>query len=214
MLETAALFSEEDLTRYLNLTLATYKSVQESLQPRLHLEVGLIKLVQAGKLQSIEEAIAELGKAPVPQTPRITVPAVQPPPQGEKSPPASEQKEQGLRERLSAGLAAAGMSASADAVQESEVRLEGSEVVIRAPKSLTLALRDAAVARTAAQVVGKPVRMRIEIDENSNRAQKPREQPVPESSGVRERALSHPGVKHFQEVFPDAQVRTVRDLNE
>ncbi len=60
LLETAALFSEEDLTRYLNLTLDLYKALQQSLQPRLHLELGLIKLVQAGRLQSIEEALAGL----------------------------------------------------------------------------------------------------------------------------------------------------------
>ena len=59
-LETAGLFSEEDLTRYLNLALDLYKTLQPSLQPRLHLELGLIKLVQVGRLQSIEEALAQL----------------------------------------------------------------------------------------------------------------------------------------------------------
>ncbi len=61
---TAAHFSEEDLTRYLNLCLDLYKGLQCSLQPRLHLELGLIKLVQAGKIQSIEEALAGIGSAP------------------------------------------------------------------------------------------------------------------------------------------------------
>jgi DNA polymerase-3 subunit gamma/tau len=64
LLETAALFSEEDLTRYLNLTLDLYKALQYSLQPRLHLELGLIKLVHAGRLQSIESALAGLERAP------------------------------------------------------------------------------------------------------------------------------------------------------
>src|SRR5271169_4370213 len=64
LLETALRFSEEDLTRYLNLTLDLYKALQFSLQPRLHLELGLIKLVQAGRLQSIEEALAGLGTSP------------------------------------------------------------------------------------------------------------------------------------------------------
>src|SRR5580700_10190300 len=61
LIETAARFSEEDLTRYLNLTLDLYRTMQFSLQPRLHLELGLVKLVHAGRLQSIEEAIAGLG---------------------------------------------------------------------------------------------------------------------------------------------------------
>jgi DNA polymerase-3 subunit gamma/tau len=66
LLATSAHFSEEDLTRYLNLSLDLYKALQESLQPRLHLELGLIKLVQAGKLQSIEDALAGLGGTAIP----------------------------------------------------------------------------------------------------------------------------------------------------
>jgi DNA polymerase III subunit gamma/tau len=64
--EIAAGFSEEDLTRYLQLSLDLFKDLQASLQPRFHLEIGLLKLVQAGRLASIEQAIAELsgpGKA-------------------------------------------------------------------------------------------------------------------------------------------------------
>ena len=56
--EIAAAFSEQDLTRYLQLTLDLFKDLQFSLQPRLHLEIGLIRLVEAGKLMPIEEALA------------------------------------------------------------------------------------------------------------------------------------------------------------
>ena len=59
--EVASGFSEEDLTRYLQLTLDLFKDLQFSLQPRLHLEIGLLRLVQAGKLVPIEEALADLG---------------------------------------------------------------------------------------------------------------------------------------------------------
>ena len=59
--EVARGFSEEDLTRYLQLTLDLFKDLQASLQPRLHLEIGLLRLIQAGKLQPIEEALADLG---------------------------------------------------------------------------------------------------------------------------------------------------------
>ncbi len=64
LLSMAQHFSEEDLTRYLNLSLELYQNLQSSLEPRLHLEVGLVKLVQAGKIQSIEEALAGLGRSP------------------------------------------------------------------------------------------------------------------------------------------------------
>ncbi len=42
MREIAAEFTEEDLTRYLQLTLDMFKDLQFSLQPRLHLEIGLL----------------------------------------------------------------------------------------------------------------------------------------------------------------------------
>jgi DNA polymerase III subunit gamma/tau len=76
MADIAAQFSEEDLTRYLSLTLEIFRDLQFSLQPRFHLEIGLVRLVQAGKLLPIEEALASLGPdAPKPQAPaRVAAP--------------------------------------------------------------------------------------------------------------------------------------------
>ena len=67
--EVAGGFSEEDLTRYLQLTLDLFKDLQFSLQPRLHLEIGLLRLIQAGKLVPIEEALADLGGSGPPPPP-------------------------------------------------------------------------------------------------------------------------------------------------
>ncbi len=278
LLETASLFSEEDLTRYLNLTLDLYKALQTSLQPRLHLELGLLKLVQAGKLQSIEEALAGLGKtnrpakaataatglspaaespSPVARgslipsartsvprppallqpakatpaataTPEIVAPHVEiireAPPEPEAPPeavsftpqPASsspESKIPDLRQDLHDALCEAGMNHSADAVQHAEVRLEGADLVIRAPKAVMLLLKDPNVERIAAQVLRKPVRVRLEAGENiASVPLSVTAKAVGEDNNLRERALSHPGIKRFQELFPDAQVRTVRNL--
>src|SRR5262245_26120516 len=68
LVEIAEQFSEEDLTRYLALSLDLFKDLQESLQPRFHLEIGLVRLVQAGRLLPIEQALA--GMAPVAPPPR------------------------------------------------------------------------------------------------------------------------------------------------
>jgi DNA polymerase III subunit gamma/tau len=220
LLEAAKLFSEEDLTRYLNLTLELYKTLQESLQPRLHLELGLVKLVQAGKLQSIEQAIAELGRA----QPAKAASSAPPGPASEartvaqSSAPAPEPpaKTGDLRQDLQNALSSAGMAYSADAVRSADVSLENGELLLRAPKTMTFALKDSAVQRIAAQVIGKAVRVRVETAENMS-ARPSREAAPNAPSGdaeLRERALSHPGVKRFQEVFPGAQVRTVRNLNE
>jgi DNA polymerase-3 subunit gamma/tau len=56
----AAGFSEEDLTRYLQLALDIFRDLQYSLQPRFHLEIGLVRLVQAGRLLPIEQALAQM----------------------------------------------------------------------------------------------------------------------------------------------------------
>src|SRR5712691_3636451 len=57
----ASRFSEEDLARYLQLALNLFQDLQASLQPRFHLEIGLVRLVQAGRLLPIEQALADLG---------------------------------------------------------------------------------------------------------------------------------------------------------
>src|SRR5436190_447293 len=54
----AGKFSEEDLTRYLQLSLDLFRDLQSSLQPRFHLEIGLVRLVYAGRLLPIEKALA------------------------------------------------------------------------------------------------------------------------------------------------------------
>ncbi len=229
LLETAAQFSEEDLTRYLNLTLDLYKALQYSLQPRLHLELGLIKLVHAGRLQSIESALAGLEKspalsattraaaprppafqAPVQTAPKVTVEAATP------EPPAAPAALTGdLRQDLHAALTKENLNFSADAILQSDVSLNGSELILRGAKKLSFGLKDPAISRIAAQLLGKPVRVKFEEGESSNKAAAPAPvRAAAEDVELRARALSHPGVKRFQELFPDAQVRTVRNLNE
>jgi hypothetical protein len=107
------------------------------------------------------------------------------------------------------------MEHSADAIQHADVSMAGGEIVIRAPKAMMLLLKYPGVERVAAQVAGKAVRVRLEAGENVNAAPVPLPaKPAGAESELRQRALSHPGVKRFQELFPGAQVRTVRNLNE
>src|SRR5271156_2625963 len=58
--EQAAQFSEEDLTRFFNILLATDDELRRRPDPRLHLELGLLKLVNAQRLAPLEEVFAEL----------------------------------------------------------------------------------------------------------------------------------------------------------
>jgi len=201
LLETTGAFSEEDLTRYLHLTLELYKTLQSSLQPRLHLELGLIKLVQAGRLRSIEEVLSGL--------PRTAAP---PPAPAPKTPPPSAATGN-LKQDLYTALSKEGMNVSADAIEQAEVLAQGSELIVRGPKSLSFALKDKSIERLASQILGKPVRIRFEPAAVVAAPAKIEKTPAEESE-LRQRALSHPGVKRFQELFPEAQVRTVRNLSE
>ena len=61
--KAAALFSEEDLTRYFQILLETDDDVRRKMDPRVHLEMGLLRLINAGRLASLEELLAEAGGA-------------------------------------------------------------------------------------------------------------------------------------------------------
>jgi len=54
-------FSEEDLARFFQILVRTESEMRHALNPRFHLELGLIKMVHAGKLASLESLLAELG---------------------------------------------------------------------------------------------------------------------------------------------------------
>jgi DNA polymerase-3 subunit gamma/tau len=58
--EQAARFSEEDLTRFFNTLLTTDAELRRAPDPRLHLELGLLKLINARRLAPIEEVLAGL----------------------------------------------------------------------------------------------------------------------------------------------------------
>lgn len=64
--EVLADFSQEDLSRYTQILLDLYRELQSATQPRFRMELGLLKLVYAGRLRDLEEVIAELGGGAAP----------------------------------------------------------------------------------------------------------------------------------------------------
>jgi DNA polymerase-3 subunit gamma/tau len=205
LIESAAPFTEEDLTRYLQLTLDLFRDLQNSLQPRLHLEIGLLRLVQAGKLQSIEEALAGLSGA----SPAASKPM---PPRAAPVAPSKAAALSGgdLRSRLHAALIEAKLTHVADAVEHSALAESDAELVFTTPKMYQMFLKQPEFEPVARRVAGRPVRVTVKIGE-------PVEAPVAAPAREDEaagRALSHPEVKRFQKMFPDSQVRAVRNLKE
>jgi DNA polymerase-3 subunit gamma/tau len=70
---TALLFTEEELTRNLQIVLRTFDDLNYRQEQRFHLELGLLKLIHAQRLLPIEELLSGVGTA------RPAVPASRPP---------------------------------------------------------------------------------------------------------------------------------------
>jgi DNA polymerase-3 subunit gamma/tau len=71
----AAAFSEEDLTRFFEILLETYDDLRRKPDERLHLEMGLLRMVNAARLAPLEQVLAELGgsgASPVPRAAATT----------------------------------------------------------------------------------------------------------------------------------------------
>ena len=57
---TAMLFSEEDLTRFLQIMLRSFDDLNYRQEPRFHLELGLLKLVHTQRLIPLEQLMSQL----------------------------------------------------------------------------------------------------------------------------------------------------------
>jgi DNA polymerase-3 subunit gamma/tau len=213
--EVAAGFSEEDLTRHLKLSLDLFRDLQQSLQPRLHLEMGLLRLVHAGRLAPIEEALASVsgsggGSAKAP--PARSGPAPVRISQAAPAAAATQPQTGDLRSRLHAALIEANQTHLADAVEHAQVTESAGEVVFTAPKLYQLLLKDAKLEAAVRQAAGRPLRVSVKVGE-AGAAPASNGSPPP-TGDVTERALNHPEVKRFQELFPGSTVRAVRNLKE
>jgi DNA polymerase-3 subunit gamma/tau len=201
--EMAARFSEEDLIRYLQLTLDLYRDLQFSFDPRLHMELGLIRLVEAGKLAPIEEVLSRLESAPA------SSPAPSPAPAAAGS---------DVKQKLHAAALELGLTYTADALLHAEVCEAGTDLELTAPKEYALMLKGQELEKVVRKAFGRARRVKVTLVEGaaasgtaaSSAADPPRE----DADQLRQRVLSHPAVKRFLETFPDAEIRAVRDLKE
>jgi DNA polymerase-3 subunit gamma/tau len=102
---TAQLFSEEDLTRNLQIALRTFDDLNHRLEQRFHLELGLLKLIQAQRLLPMEEILSGLATkgslprpstaAPVRPTPPTSRATPAPPPQAPTLSPFAASNQRG-----------------------------------------------------------------------------------------------------------------------
>jgi DNA polymerase-3 subunit gamma/tau len=221
----AASFSEEDLTRYLQLSLDLFRDLQFSLQPRFHLEIGLLKMVQAGKLIAIEDALAALPAgdtrsvsasvqaqpAPKPQLqPKIVAAPAPPPPVPPVAPPSPTDD---WRQKMHTAMREAGLTFSADAIAQSDVALINNELIVTAPKSFQLDLGREEIMTALKQLGHAGLRFKVVFGEVKSSAPPVVQKPAQAEDEVTGRALAHPEVQRFREVF-GGEVRAVRNLKE
>ncbi len=233
----AAKFSEEDLTRYLQLTLDLYRDMQSSLQPRFHLEIGLVRLVHAGRLQPIEEALAGLGgagsgsrpalpasspsvpsaPATAPATPKVSTPQAAAPEPAAPKPAEPRQTASAdpadWRRALHAALMELGMTFTADAVENSRVVESNGELQFTTTKPYKLALREDDLRKALSRVSPRALRIQVVISDSVDNAA-----PIGTGAPTREddvtsRALENPEVRRFREVF-GGEIRKIRNLKE
>ncbi|MBM3737564.1 MAG: DNA polymerase III subunit gamma/tau [Acidobacteria bacterium] len=226
LLETAGWFSEPDLTRYLQIALDMYKDLQYSLQPRLHLEIGMLRLIHAGRMTTVEQALSALGPAPksvppgpaAPPAPRTPVTGAgvppAPPPRQQSAPPEPARvPESGpLRDRLLGFLKASQLTMLADAVEHSEIVEAPGEIKFTGPPEFTLAFRDAAMRNAVQKVVGRAVKVSF-VAGGQRPAPAPAANAAP-GEDLSGRVMDHPEVQRFREMFPGAQVRNIRNLRD
>jgi DNA polymerase-3 subunit gamma/tau len=240
--QLAQKFSEEDLIRYLQLTLDLYRELQFSLQPRFHLEVGLLRLVHAGRLESIEKILAGLRAEPAPRPLPVQEvkprPALNPPPSPVRRGPTPFEldrlKKSGAGEPQAAatsganalapdrqidwhaeileGLHALGLTFTADAISHAEVTANGSEITVKLPPEFKLMTKVGELQQAAQKQQLGAVRFKLLFGDVSAPGSAVSPKPQPENQ-LSERALAHPEIQRFRETF-GGEVRAVRNLKE
>ncbi|HUB78202.1 MAG TPA: DNA polymerase III subunit gamma/tau [Bryobacteraceae bacterium] len=249
MAAIASRFSEEDLTRYLQLSLDLFKDLQFSLQPRFHLEIGLLRLVQAGRLLPIEEALARVSTGPpqpAPPRPTPQAPPSAPPPRVGPSPFELDRAKKAAsrppepqssganalapaaaapaplaapvtagdpRELLHSYLHEKGLRHLADAVEVAAIQVNGAELAVVTAKSYAFYFKDAGFESAVREVFGRPLRVKVTVGETAPQAAPIQTAPSATEDQATTRALAHPEVRRFQEVF-GGEVRKVRNLKE
>ncbi len=229
-------FSQDDLNRYVQILLSLYQDLQSSTHQRFRLEVGLLKLVHAGRLAPIEEVLSGLRRG-VPPPPRVDAEARPPAdvpsssPTGASSPGAAEPAApapeaaapaSGFLGELVRSLQDAGNESLVEAVRACRVEREERVVTVQAPGDwfAVLDLQGPVLEAAIAAVIGAKPDVRLVAAEPDRQAeQRPggsSRNSGAASSGsddISTRALSDPAVQAFTKRF-DGRVTNVVDLRE
>jgi hypothetical protein len=108
----------------------------------------------------------------------------------------------------------AGKTFTADAVLETELSEQNGIVTLLTTKSKRPFLDENDIKAALKVVYGRPIQLKVAIGNPVRTAPEPAAAAKPDQDEIMERALSHPEIRKFQELFPDGHVRGVRNLKE
>ncbi len=205
-------FTEEDLLRFFQILLRTEGELRYAPQPRLHLELGLLKMVEAERLASLEQLLAELGgrlqSAAKPAersrpTAQKASPAATPPPRpmemaapraAATAPPPPHARLPGEQvQRLKTAVYERSKFLGSFVEQVREWEWQNSELTLWfSPENRTLAQmldsrQQDTLSRILSEVMGEKARVTIKLGKSLA--------PAPSAPSLEERARNHPVVQ-------------------
>ncbi len=224
-------FSQEDLSRYTQILLDLYRELQSASQPRFRMELGLLKLVYAGRLRPLEEVIAELDGSAVPaaaggskpsstpsdtqarsvaavRPPATTAPKTAPAPQPTPPPPSASKAPEAMKPETAAD--------QLKGVEGSPKQRLLAAMLDAGEEFAAEAVQHALVEEAGASGIG-PIKLGDSLADSEAPAQAASQQSSEDSSPMdseaAKRALADPDIQAFQERLP-GQIREVRNLRE
>jgi hypothetical protein len=106
-----------------------------------------------------------------------------------------------------------GMKFTADALEHSQVEEAEGEVRFLAPEEFAIAMKEADLQKAIRTFDSRPRKVKVTFGAGVGISQTSENAPPPSEDETSRRALSHPQVQRFQELF-GGQVRQVRNLKE
>ena len=236
-------FSEEDLTRFLQILLRTHSELSYKQEQRYHLELGLLKLVHAQRLLPIEELLSQspavVGHTTAPAPSRSSAAPTQATRTPEPSRPSPfeqdrARKSAGSKAELAPGLAVAEPAAPGDDLmarvlremegkhemlahhlEQGEWKVEGSEVVVRtgAAAKMLEMLLKPDARKIMNEAASAALGRQVKVQVVGGTAKGDSARTPSPDRPGRTRASEDPVVRRMQEKF-GAEIRTVIDHKE
>jgi DNA polymerase-3 subunit gamma/tau len=107
-----------------------------------------------------------------------------------------------------------GQTFLADAVEHAQVDEQPGEVRFIAPREFSLSLKSAELKVAVAKVIGRPVKTTLVVGDAAAAPKPPAASLESDEDELTQRAMAHPEVQRFQEMFPGSHVRAVRNLKQ